>query len=59
MMIRPRWCQAVNEETPCRCGATASGKDPVRGVCQAINARPEPQPYIRLILTHKETGLPI
>lgn len=53
-----KWCVAPPEETglPCRCGATVSGNDPVRGVCQALNPRPKPEPYIRLVLTDKLSG---
>lgn len=52
------WCEALPEETglPCACGATIEGNDPVRGCCQALNNRPKPEPYIRLVLTDKRTG---
>lgn len=53
-----RYCEAPPEETglPCVCGATVSGNDPVRGVCQARYNRPRPVPLLSLELVHKDTG---
>lgn len=54
--MRPEYCEAVDEDTPCICGATKDGKDPVRGVCQARRMYPKPEPLVRLVLTHRDTG---
>ena len=54
--MRPRYCLAVDEDTPCKCGATKEGNDPVNGVCQAQSLRPSPYPLIQMVLVHKETG---
>lgn len=56
--MRPDYCPC-REETPdpCpACGATVSGDDPVRGVCQARKSGPPPSPMVQLILIDKETG---
>jgi hypothetical protein len=52
--MRPDYCLAIEEDTPCACGATKEGKDPVRGVCQARHPYPKPTPYIEVILIDKE-----
>lgn len=55
--MRPRYCPC-HEETPdpCpACGATVSGKDPVRGVCQATHGV-ERKPDVLLVLTDRDTG---
>lgn len=54
--IYPKWCLAVDEETPCACGATKEGNDPVRGVCQARMNRPKPEPLVYLVLIDKRSG---
>lgn len=52
--IFPKWCLAETDaDLPCACGATLSGKDSVRGICQARNARPEPKPFIEAITYQK------
>ncbi len=56
-MKQQLYCPCENEETdPCPlCGATVSGNDPVRGVCQYPS--PPPTDYgIRIILIDKKTG---
>ena len=35
------------------CGATEKGDDSVKGICQARYARPEPKPYIKVVLQYK------
>lgn len=59
-MPRPEWCSDDLDDTkddPCPlCGATPSGKDPVRGVCQAWHNRPRPRPLVELILVRRDTG---
>lgn len=59
-MTRPDYCpDDMSEETddPCpACGATVSGKDPVRGVCQARHNGPRPRPLVELILVRRDTG---
>lgn len=57
--MRPEYCEAIDEDTPCICGATKEGNDPVRGVCQARIPRSKPEPYLRIILTYRDTGEPI
>jgi hypothetical protein len=59
--VRPDYCEAPPEEggLPCICGATVEGKDPVRGVCQARHNGPKPEPLVRIILVHRDTGKPI
>jgi hypothetical protein len=54
--MRPKYCQAVDEDTPCICGATKEGKDPVRGVCQALRNGPEPRALVELVLIDRDTG---
>lgn len=54
---RPEYCPC-REETPdpCpACGATVSGKDAVRGVCQSRKGYHSP-PSVILVLTDKITG---
>lgn len=55
--MRPRYCPCRDEsEDPCpACGATVSGNDPVRGVCQATHGF-EPEPLVSLVLIDKHTG---
>lgn len=55
-MDRPEYCLAISEDLPCACGATASGKDPVHGVCQARTNRPRPEPLLEFVLVHKDTN---
>lgn len=57
-MPRPDYCPCVSETPdPCpACGATVSGIDPVRGVCQARHNRTAPVPYLSLVLVHKDTN---
>lgn len=57
--VRPEYCEAIDEDTPCVCGATKEGNDLVRGVCQARIPQSRPEPYLRIILTHRDTGEPI
>jgi hypothetical protein len=54
--MRPEYCEAVDEDTPCICGATKEGKDPVRGVCQARRNYPKPQALVEIVLTDRDTG---
>lgn len=54
--MRPEYCEAVDEDTPCICGATKEGKDPVRGFCQARRNYPRPVPLVQIILIDKRTG---
>lgn len=58
--MRPLYCEAPPEESgsPCVCGATVEGKDPVRGICQARHRGPKPEPLVRLILVHRDMGTP-
>ena len=58
---RPRYCPCYEETPdPCpACGATVSGNDPVRGVCQATHNRPPSDYSLSLILTDRNTGRPI
>ena len=58
-MARPEYCEAEEDKDCVACGATISGKDPVRGVCQARRNGPKPEPYLRIILTHRDTGEPV
>ena len=59
--VRPDYC-AIPEgqpgsDGPCpACGATISGDDPVRGVCQARHNGPPPRPLLELVLLDKRTG---
>jgi hypothetical protein len=57
---RPDYCPCYDEKPdPCpACGATVSGKDAVRGVCQARRGYRH-EPLLRIILTDKQTGEPI
>jgi hypothetical protein len=55
-MPRPDFCPC-EAETPDQCpacGATVSGNDPVRGVCQARAWRLRPS--VQLVLIDKQTG---
>lgn len=56
-MARPEYCPCHSETPdPCpACGATVSGRDPVRGVCQARKGAYRP-PLVTLVLTDKTTG---
>lgn len=55
--MRPEYCTDLREDQDCPlCGATVSGNDPVRGVCQARNPRPKPKPYLSLVLIDKQSG---
>ena len=58
---RPRYCPCYEETPdPCpACGATVSGSDPVRGVCQATHKRPPSDYGLSLILIDRNTGWPI
>jgi hypothetical protein len=60
-MSRPEYCPCDNDlPDPCpACGATVKGNDPVHGLCQARTNRPEPKPYLRIILVDRDTGKPI
>jgi hypothetical protein len=66
-MTRPDYCVAdaddlsfpIGPHRPCACGATVSGKDPVRGMCQARYSGPPPEPLVRIVLIDKKTGLVI
>lgn len=56
-MSRPDYCPCKNESPdPCpACGATVSGHDKVRGVCQArYGAKPEP--LVELIVVRRDLG---
>lgn len=56
--MRPNYCPC-QEETPdpCpACGATVSGDDRVRGVCQARFAGPPPKSLVQIVLLDKDTG---
>lgn len=56
-MPRPDYCPCENETPdPCPCGATVSGNDPVRGVCQARKSGYPPGHGVRLVLVDKTTG---
>lgn len=57
MRERPDYCLALDEQTPCACGATVEGKDPVRGVCQARYNWPKPEPLIQIVLIDKDRGM--
>jgi hypothetical protein len=60
--MRPEYCMIPDEplpgsEGPCRgCGATASGNDPVRGMCQARNTGYPPVALLDIVLIDKRTG---
>lgn len=64
--MRPEYCPDLDADDlvfpigphrPCpACGATIEGKDPVRGVCQARNNGPRPQPLVELVLIDKRSG---
>jgi len=56
-MPRPDYCPCENETPdPCpACGATVSGNDPVRGVCQARKGYRH-DPGVQLVLIDKRTG---
>lgn len=56
MRHRPTYCEAIDEDTPCICGATKEGKDPVRGVCQAMRTGPKPRALVQIVLIHRDTG---
>jgi hypothetical protein len=61
-MAYPEYCMIPDEgqpgaEGPCPgCGATASGNDPVRGVCQARRSGYPPHPLVTLVLVDRRTG---
>lgn len=57
-MTRPRYCPCENDTPdPCpACGASVNGSDPVRGVCQAREARPAPKSLVQLVLIDKQSG---
>jgi len=56
--MRPDYCPCENEQPdPCpACGATASGNDPVHGVCQSRFNRSAPKPFLDLVLVDKQSG---
>lgn len=56
-MTRPEYCPCHSETPdPCpACGATVSGQDKVRGVCQARRGYRR-APDVILVLTDRETG---
>jgi hypothetical protein len=56
-MPRPEFCPCENETPdPCpACGATVSGDDDVRGVCQAKRGYRR-EADVRLVLIDKQTG---
>ena len=55
---RPYYCPCYEETPdPCpACGATVEGNDPVGGVCQSVTNRCKPEPLVRLVLVHRDTG---
>lgn len=55
--MRPEYCPCLHETPdPCpACGATVSGNDKVRGICQARKGTYRP-PLVELVLTDKRTG---
>lgn len=61
MNKRPDYCRVTEDQDPClACGATKSGNDPVRGLCQArYRGAPPNEGYPLIILTDKATGKPI
>lgn len=56
-MSRPEYCPCKDETPdPCpACGATESGNDPVRGVCQARRGYRR-ESDLQLVLIDKQTG---
>lgn len=55
-MTRPDYCPDTPGD-PCEaCGATLSGNDPVRGVCQARFNGPAPRPLLEFVLVDKRSG---
>lgn len=56
-MSRPEYCPCKDETLdPCpACGATVSGKDAVRGVCQARRGYRR-ESDLQLVLIDKQTG---
>lgn len=56
-MTRPEFCPCFEEAPdPCpACGATVSGKDVVRGICQARKGYRR-EPDVVLVLTDRDTG---
>jgi hypothetical protein len=48
----PKYCRANETTDPCPdCGASISGNDPVRGICQATHHGPPPSDYdLKVIL---------
>lgn len=62
--MRPDYCEAdaddlsfpIGPHRPCICGATVDGKDRVRGICQAKHNGPKPEPLVRLVVVHRDTG---
>lgn len=59
-MKRIEYCPCDNDAPdPCpACGATLSGDDPVRGICQAESLR-YPFENPKIILVHRDTGEPV
>lgn len=57
MNPKPLYCPCKEDSPdPCpACGATASGDDPVHGVCQAIRGYRAPED-VQLVLINKKTG---
>jgi len=56
-MRRPEYCETDESQDPCKaCGATLSGNDRAKGVCQARNPFPKPQPLLYLVLRDRDTG---
>jgi hypothetical protein len=57
-MNRPVYCPCDNDlpDLCPACGATVKGDDLVHGLCQAITNRPEPKPYLYVVLTDRDTG---
>ena len=55
---KPNYCPCENESlTPCpACGATVSGNDPVRGVCQAKHGVKPDAPSVIVVLINRRTG---
>ncbi len=64
--MRPEYCPDLDADNlvfpvgphrPCpACGATVSGRDPVRGVCQASRNGPRPRALVQIVLLDKDTG---
>lgn len=57
--MRPYYCPCEDElPDPCpACGATVSGNDPVRGVCQSLSMKAERRlSPVELVLIDRDTG---